>query len=325
MDYGKKTSFDNAFRELLSKLSDFGINKSDSMFGGALRPGVIVITGPTATGKTALGAMLADEIGGEVVSADSMQIYKHMDIGTAKPTPEDTLGVPHYMIDIAEPWQEYSAAHYVDDATRCVDDILCRGKLPVIVGGTGHYIDSLLAGRMFSPRADEKLRRALESEYDEFGGEELLRRLSAFDPDSATKLHANDKKRIVRAIEVFNTTGITISQHDRESNVLPPRYSAAKIALTYSDRAELYKRIDKRVDMMFAAGLSEEVRFLLEMGVPMECTSMQAIGYKEMAAAISDEYGFDTAAEIIKTQSRRLAKRQLTWLRRDNSVDWLIL
>jgi len=286
------------------------------------KPGIIVITGPTATGKTTLGALLAKMTDGEVVSADSMQIYKYMDIGTAKPTEAEKLGVPHHMIDIVPPWEGYSAARYISDAARCVDDILSCGKLPILVGGTGLYIDSLLSGRFFSSRGDETRRRELEDEYDGAGGEAMLRKLGEFDPESAARLHANDKKRIVRAIEVYITTGKTISQHDRETKALPPRYDAMKIALTFSDRAELYARIDRRVDDMLLRGLECEVRGLLDMGVVPGATAMQAIGYKEITGAILGKYSMDDAVEKIKMESRRYAKRQLTWLRRSESVTW---
>lgn len=284
---------------------------------------VTVITGPTATGKTALGALYAKTVGGEVVSADSMQVYKYMDIGTAKPTLTERLGVPHHMIDIISPLEDYSVAQYVTDASNCINDVISRGKLPVIVGGTGLYIDSLLSGHDFSAIADSATRRRLEEEYDEIGGEDMLRKLSGFDPVSAAKLHANDKKRIVRAFEVYLTSGKPISQHDFESKSIPPRYIANKFALRFSDRAALYTRIDDRVYTMIRAGLENEVRGLIKMGVTRNCTAMQAIGYKEMAGAIFGECSIDDAIERIKTESRRYAKRQLTWLRRDTDVTWI--
>ena len=286
------------------------------------KPKIIVITGPTATGKTALGALLATKANGEVVSADSMQVYKHMDIGTAKPAEEEKLGIPHHMIDIVPPWEDYSAARYISDAALCIDDILRRGKLPILVGGTGLYIDSLLSGRVFSARGDAALRRELEAEYDEAGGEAMLRKLGVFDPESALKLHANDKKRVVRAIEAYQTTGKTISQHDRETKSFLPRYDPVKIALTFSERSVLYDRIDRRVDDMLLRGLEGEVRNLLKMGVPPGATSMQAIGYKEMTGAIFGESSLKDATDKIKMESRRYAKRQLTWLRRDGAVIW---
>ena len=284
---------------------------------------VIVITGPTATGKTAVGALLAKSLNGEVVSADSMQIYTHMNIGTAKPTLLEMQGVPHHMLDIVPPWEDYSVARYTDDAARCVDDIIQRGKTPVLVGGTGLYIDSLLSGREFSARGNPALRMEIEGRYDEIGGEAMLRELCEFDPESAAKLHANDKKRIVRAIETYKTSGKPISQHNVETKSLPPRYGSIKFALTFSDRSELYAKIDRRVDYMLEKGLLDEVRSLIDMGVPSGCTAMQGIGYKEMAEVISGKCDICHAAENIKMESRRYAKRQLTWLRRDTEVIWM--
>ncbi len=285
---------------------------------------VLVITGPTATGKTALGAELALSLGGEVVSADSMQIYRGMDIGTAKVRAEETLGIAHHMIDIIEPTENFSAARYVKMADECVKDILSRGKLPIIVGGTGLYIDSLLRGMDFAEEAsDPALRESLENEYGEKGGEFMLEKLSSFDPLRAKKLHPADKKRVLRAMEVFYLTGKTISDHDRESALVPPRYEALKIALSYKDRQRLYMRIDDRVEVMVKQGLLEEVSALLEKGIPQSSTAMQGIGYKEMALHINGGISLEEALESIKRESRRYAKRQLTWLRRDDFVRWI--
>lgn len=284
---------------------------------------IVVITGPTATGKTALGVELAKLLGGEVVSADSMQVYKHMDIGTAKPGDDEMQGIPHHLLSIVEPWDTYSAARYVADASQCIGEIFNRNKIPILVGGTGLYIESLLSGRSFSARADDELRKAFEAEYDLLGGTEMLKKLSSFDPLSAERLYANDKRRVVRAFEVFETTGKTISQHDLETKALPPRYAATKVALTYSDRAELYAKIDSRVDSMISSGLEREVLSLLEMGVKSDTTAMQAIGYKEMASALSGATEMVSAIEKIKMESRRYAKRQLSWLRRDDKLRWI--
>ena len=283
---------------------------------------VIVITGPTATGKSALAIRLSKLIGGEIVSADSMQIYKHMDIGTAKPAPEELLEVRHHMIDIIHPADEYSVSKYVYDAALCIDDIFSRGKTPVIAGGTGLYIDSLLCGRDFSARNNAGLREELEMEYESKGGEFLLSALSEFDPQSAETLHPNDKKRIVRAIEVYKTTGKTISLHNLETQLLPPRYEAVKIALMYPDRSILYDKINNRVDTMIEAGFEQEVYRLLQMNIPKTGTAMQAIGYKEMIKVIEGEISMSEAVMQIKQKSGRYAKRQLTWLRRDKSVQW---
>ena len=284
---------------------------------------LVVLSGPTASGKTALGVLLAQQLGGEVVSADSMQIYRRMDIGTAKPTAEEMRGVAHHMIDVADPEEDYSVARYVDEASACVDDIFARGKLPIVVGGTGLYIDSLLSGRTFAGgQADPALRQELSERYDEIGAEGLLGELRKVDPERAEKLHPADKKRIVRALEVYILTGKTITQHDAETRRIPPRYDAVRLALDYEDRADLYSRIDRRVDLMLQQGLVDEVRALLQSGVERTCTAMQAIGYKEIVRALDGGCSLDEAAEEIRRESRRYAKRQLTWLRRGD-YHWL--
>ncbi len=284
---------------------------------------LVVLSGPTASGKTALGVLLAETLGGEVVSADSMQIYRRMDIGTAKPTAEETRGIAHYMIDVAEPEEDYSVARYVEEAAACVEDILARGKLPILVGGTGLYIDSLLSGRTFAGGAvDPALRQELNERYDEIGAEGLLGELRKVDPERAEKLHPADKKRIVRALEVYILTGKTITQHDRETQAVPPRYDAVRLALDFENRADLYARIDRRVDLMLQRGLTDEVRALLDSGVPRTCTAMQAIGYKEIVRALDGACTLAEAAEDIRRESRRYAKRQLTWLRR-GGYHWL--
>lgn len=278
---------------------------------------LIVLSGPTASGKTALGVLLAETLGGEIISADSMQIYRRMDIGTAKPTAEETRGIAHHMIDVAEPEEDYSVARYVEEAAACAEDILSRGKRPILVGGTGLYIDSLLSGRTFAGGpADPALRTELSERYDEIGAAGLLGELRKVDPERAAKLHPADKKRIVRALEVYILTGKTITQHDAETQAIPPRYDAVRIALDYLDRADLYARIDRRVDVMLERGLVDEVRALLDAGVPRTCTAMQAIGYKEIVRALDGGCSIEEAAEDIRRESRRYAKRQLTWLRR---------
>jgi len=285
---------------------------------------IVVVTGPTATGKSALGVALAEALGGEIVSADSMQVYRRMDIGTAKVTAEEMRGVPHHMIDVAEPWEDYSVSRYAREATICVEDILRRGKLPIVVGGTGLYIDALVKGTSFAPKGGgTPLREALSREYDETGGEAMLLKLAAFDPVSASRLHPNDKKRVVRAFEVWQSTGKTIAEHDAETKSRPPAYRALKLALTFSDRAMLYERINARVDTMIRAGLEREVRQLLSSGVPETSTAMQAIGYKEMAAAVRGDVTLPEAAELIKQASRRYAKRQLSWFARYPEIRWI--
>lgn len=285
---------------------------------------IAVITGPTATGKTKLGVLLSRHLGGEVVSADSMQVYRGMDIGTAKPTPAETEGVPHHMIDVADPAERYSVSRYVEEAARCCQDIIARGRLPILVGGTGLYIDSLISGRSFAGGdGDEAARRELGERYDEIGGEAMLRELAQFDPERAAKLSPADKKRIVRAWEVWLCTGKTITAHDRETRLLPPRYDAAVIALTFENRADLYARIDARVDEMVRQGLEAEVEELLRGGLSQQSTAMQAIGYKEFAAALRGELTPAEAAETVKRESRRYAKRQLTWLRAKPELQWI--
>ena len=281
-------------------------------------PQLIVVAGPTATGKTRLGILLAQRFGGEIVSADSMQVYRGMDIGTAKATAEERAAAAHHMLDVADPREDYSVSRYVEEASRCCDALLAREIVPVVVGGTGLYIDSLLAGRDFAGReeGDAALRAELGARYDAEGGEALLRELASFDPARAAKLHPSDRRRIVRAIEIYRLTGETISAHDARTAALPPRYTAARIHLNYADRADLYARIDARVDAMLAAGLFDEVEGLLAAGLSPSCTAMQAIGYKEAARALAGELSRGEAAALIKQASRRYAKRQLTWFSR---------
>lgn len=288
-------------------------------------PKILVVCGPTASGKTKLAVELALRHGGEVVSADSMQIYRAMDIGTAKPTAEEMRGVPHHMLDVADPGEDYSVARYVAAAAACVDDILARGRLPIVAGGTGLYIDSLLSGRTFAAFSPESGHRArLQKIAAEEGLAPLRAQLEQIDPAAAARLHPNDEKRIIRALEVWYETGKTITAHNLETQALPPRYDALKLGLNFADRADLWARIDGRVDEMMAAGLEGEVRALLAGGLSETCTAMQAIGYKEMAAAIREGRSADQAAEEIKLRSRQYAKRQITWFRRDKGLRWLL-
>jgi len=288
-------------------------------------PKILVICGPTASGKTALAVELALRHHGEVVSADSMQIYRRMDIGTAKPTREEMRGVPHHMLDVADPEEDFSVARYVDMAAKCVDDILSRGKLPILAGGTGLYIDSLLSGRTFAPfQPDSPLRGELEEQLRREGGAAMLARLAQVDPDSAARLHPNDEKRIVRALEVYQSTGKTITQHNLETQAIPPRYDALTLALAFERREDMWSRIDRRVDQMMDQGLVAEVQGLLDSGVPAKCTAMQAIGYKEMAAALLSGGDVRAAAEEIQLRSRQYAKRQLTWFKRNKAARWLL-
>ena len=286
---------------------------------------IICVVGPTASGKTKLAVHLAKAYDGEVVSCDSMQIYKHMDIGTAKPTSEEMEGVRHHLIDIIEPGEDFSVWKYVQLADACVQDILSRGKTAVIAGGTGLYVDSLISGRTFAPVPQTGKREALEARMREAGGEAMLEALRAVDPEAAQRLHPADEKRIIRALEVYEETGKTITQHNLETQAIPPRYRPVWLGLDYADRAVLYRRIDLRVDLMLQSGLLDEIRALLALGVSPAATAMQAIGYKEFFGALDGSCTLEEAAELCKQRSRNYAKRQLTWFRRNPEIRWLRL
>lgn len=286
---------------------------------------IVVVCGPTASGKTKLGVSLAKALDGEVVSADSMQIYRGMDIGTAKPTEEEMDGVPHHMLDVADPWENYSVARYVKEASLCVDGILQRGKLPIVVGGTGLYIDSLCRGLDFASESPNgALRQRLQEEASTLGTKAMWEKLCEIDPEAAGRLHPNDEKRIIRALEVYYETGKTITQHNIETKARPPRYERAAIGLSFVDREDLRARIDRRVDEMVQSGLEEEVRRLLASGLSPSCTAMQAIGYKELAACLEQGLPMEAAVEEIKLRSRQYAKRQLTWFRRNTDIHWVL-
>ena len=284
---------------------------------------IICIAGPTASGKTALAVALAKELNGEVVSCDSMQIYRRMDIGTAKPTVEEMEGIPHHMIDVAEPDEDFSVSRYCEMAAPIVDDILARGRTAIIAGGTGLYMDSLIKGNDFAPFPSTGMREKLEAQADREGMEVMLELLRSIDPDAAAKLHLSDRKRIIRALEVYYETGETITAHNVKTQAIPPRYTPLWLGLDFADRAELYRRIDLRVDIMLRQGLEEEIRTLLASGIPEKCTAMQAIGYKEFVAALEGQCTMAEAAEEVKKSSRHYAKRQLTWFRRNKNIHWL--
>ena len=285
---------------------------------------LICIAGPTASGKTALAVRLAQELDGEVVSCDSMQVYKGMDIGTAKPTLDEMEGIPHHMLSVAEPWEDFSVSRYCAMAAPIVDDIIARGKTAIIAGGTGLYMDSLIRGNDFAPFPATGMREKLEQQADREGMEAMLELLKGIDPDSAARLHLADRKRILRALEVYYETGQTITQHNRNTQALPPRYQPLWLGLDFADRAELYRRIDLRVDIMLQQGLVEEIRTLLAQGIPPKCTAMQAIGYKEFVSALAGNGTIAEAAAQVQQSSRRYAKRQLTWFRRNEKIHWLI-
>ena len=286
-----------------------------------MTPKIVCVAGPTACGKTTLGVLLAQRFHGEVVSADSMQIYRRMDIGTAKPTAEEREGIPHHMIDVAEPEENWSAARYVTAATECVEDIFRRGKRPVIVGGTGLYVDSLISGRSFAVQCTG-WRQRLQARVAAEGIEPLREELRQVDPAAYDRIAAADEKRIIRALEVWHETGKTITQHNLETQQRPPRYRAVTIGLNFAEKAALWERINRRVDEMMAQGLAEEVRQLLASGVPRTCTAMQAIGYKELAAAVAGRGDLAAAAEEVKLRTRQYSKRQLTWFRRSRETQW---
>ena len=287
-------------------------------------PQIITIAGPTASGKTALSILLAKEMDGEIVSCDSMQVYKDMDIGTAKPTLEEQAGIPHHMLSVAEPWEDFSVSRYCAMADPIVEDILRRGKSPIIVGGTGLYMDALIRGNAFAPCPSTGRREELEALAASQGIEAVIEKLQKVDPESAARLHPSDQKRIIRAMEVYLETGMTITEHNRKTQEIPPKYHPIRFALTDRQRQTLYDRIDRRVDAMVEAGLIEEIQGLLARGIPEKCTAMQAIGYKEFVAALHGACSLEEAAGQVKQSSRRYAKRQLTWFRRNPENIWLI-
>ena len=282
---------------------------------------IICIAGPTASGKTALAVELAKEYHGEVVSCDSMQIYKRMDIGTAKPTLEERQGIPHHMLDVAEPDEDFSVSRYCEMAGPIVDDILARGKIAIIAGGTGLYMDSLIKGNSFAPFPSTGQREKLEAQADEMGMEFMMNWLRAVDPEAAARIH--DRKRALRALEVYLETGETITEHNRKTQLIPPKYSPLWLGLDFEPRAALYERIDMRVDIMLEQGLVEEIKDLLASGIPEKCTAMQAIGYKEFVAALDNRCTIEEAAAEVQKSSRHYAKRQLTWFRRNKAMNWL--
>ena len=284
---------------------------------------IICIAGPTASGKTDLAVALAKAVDGEVVSCDSMQVYRRMDIGTAKPSAEEMQGIPHHMLDVAEPDEDFSVSRYCAMAAPIVDEIVASGKTAIIAGGTGLYMDALIRGNDFAPFPSTGVREALEAETDRLGMETMLEKLRAIDPDSAGRLHLSDRKRILRALEVYLETGTTITEHTHRTRQLPDRYHPLWLGLDFTDRAVLYDRINRRVSRMLEAGLLHELEALLESGIPETCTAMQAIGYKEFLPVLRGERPLEEAAAEVCQASRRYAKRQLTWFRRNSVIHWL--
>ena len=288
-----------------------------------MKPMVVVIIGPTASGKTALGVALAKHLNGEVVSADSMQIYQGMDIATAKPTAAEMDGVPHHLIGFVPPGTSFSVAQYKTLCYQTIDEIHSRGKVPILVGGTGLYIDTVLYNTTFFEEADTSCRAAITARAEREGTEALLAELAQVDPETADKLHLSDRKRIIRALEVYYTTGRTISSQRQLSRRTQAPYRFCLIGLTSGDRGYLYDRINRRVDAMAAAGLLDEARAFLS--APLQGTAKQAIGYKELQPYFDGMCDLDAALDRLKMETRRYAKRQLTWFRRNPAIHWLMI
>ncbi len=289
-------------------------------------PRVLCVVGPTASGKTALAVSLAKALDGEVISCDSMQIYRELSVGTAKPTPAEMQGIPHHMLDFADPRHPFSCADYVTMATACAHDIASRGKLPIFAGGTGLYLDSTVKGTAFSdaPDTDSTVRDALNEECARDGIDGIYARLNAVDPASAAAIHKNNTKRVLRALEIYLVTGKPKSVWDAESHNAPPVFDACYIGLDYKNRAILHDRINRRVTLMLEEGLLDEVRRLYDEGyLPDGSTAAQAIGYKEFLAHLRGEMSLDEAAEQLRAATRQYAKRQLTWFRRNPAMHTL--
>ena len=284
---------------------------------------LIILAGPTAVGKTSLSIRLAKETGGEIISADSMQVYRHMDIGSAKITKEEMEGVPHYLVDVLEPEEEFNVVRFQQMAKEAAERIWEKGKIPLVVGGTGFYIQALLYDIDFTENdGDESYRRQLEQKAsDEEGASELYEMLKAVDLKAAQEIHPRNIKRIIRALEFYHQTGKKISEHNETQRQKMSPYNYAYFVLT-DERGRLYERIDRRVDLMMEQGLLDEVRYLKERGVRKDSTAMQGLGYKELYAYLEGEYPLDEAVRIIKRDTRHFAKRQLTWFKRERDVIW---
>lgn len=284
---------------------------------------IVVLTGPTAVGKTELSIQLAKAIGGEIISADSMQVYKYMDIGSAKITPEEMDGVRHYLVDELEPFDEFHVVKFQEYAKKYLNEIYAHGKIPIIAGGTGFYIQALLNDIDFTEQeSDSAYRKELEALAEEHGNQYLHDRLKEVDPESAEAIHPNNRKRVIRALEFFQETGGKISEHNAKEQMRTSPYNFAYFVLN-DERSHLYKRIDARVDKMIEDGLEAEVRRLKEMGCTKDMVAMQGIGYKEMLSYLDGSYSLEEAVYIIKRETRHFAKRQITWFKRERDVIWL--
>ena len=286
-------------------------------------PRVVAIGGPTATGKTALSMALARQFNGEVINADSMQVYRGLSVGTAKATEEERAGVCHHLLDFLNPEEPYSVAEFVEMAAGLIPQITGRGHLPLVVGGTGLYITSLLHGIAFAPqRSDPELREELQQEAEEQGAQALYERLRQIDPEYAAKVHPNNLPRVIRALEVFRLTGRKMSEEQRQSRPETPPYRSLCLCLTYRDRAELYRRIDLRVDKMLELGILGEAETVWLHKAEYR-TAAQAIGYKEIIDYLEGTLSLSEAVDLIKMRSRRYAKRQLSWFKRDSRIFWI--
>ncbi len=288
-----------------------------------MKKAIVVLTGPTAVGKTELSIQLAKVIGGEIISADSMQVYKHMDVGSAKITPEEMDGVRHYLVDELEPFDEFHVVKFQEYAKKYLNEIYAHGKIPIIAGGTGFYIQALLNDIDFTEQeSDSAYRKELEALAEEHGNQYLHDRLKEVDPESAEAIHPNNRKRVIRALEFYQETGRKISEHNAKEQMRTSPYNFAYFVLN-DERSHLYKRIDARVDKMIEDGLEAEVRRLKEMGCTKDMVAMQGIGYKEMLSYLDGSYSLEEAVYIIKRETRHFAKRQITWFKRERDVIWL--
>lgn len=283
---------------------------------------VIFIVGPTASGKTALSISLAKHFGGEIVSADSMQIYKGIHIASAAPDEAEMQGVKHHLLEFLELDEQFSVADYVIKARNKIDEIIACGKMPIVVGGTGLYISALLDNTEFAEqKTNPDLRRRLDDEFEQVGAEQMLKRLAEFDPESAEKLHVSDKRRIIRCFEIYESTGKTRTELEALSHKNAPNFEALVLGITYRDRQKLYDRIEKRVDIMLQNGLLEEAKLTFENS--NKKGAFQAIGHKELYGYLQGESSLEEATALLKQQTRRYAKRQLTWFRRDERIHWV--
>ena len=283
---------------------------------------MIILAGPTAVGKTAASIRLAKAVGGEIISADSMQVYRHMDIGSAKIRPEEMEGVPHHLVDVLEPEEDFNVVRFQQMAKTAAEEIYARGRIPIAAGGTGFYIQALLYDIDFTENdGDSSFRRELEKTAEEKGGEYLHALLQEADPEAALQIHPHNIKRMIRALEFHHQTGGKISEHNEREREKESPYHYAYFVLT-DERSRLYDRIDRRVDLMMEEGLLDEVRFLKERGVRRDSTAMQGLGYKELYACLDGEYPLEEAVRIIKRDTRHFAKRQLTWFKRERDVIW---